>query len=227
MASPKMSKVSRPVVYTALGALVVGAIFYLTQPDTPTTHHTVRRTVVQTADSSDGITAADLDAHFPRYRPLGRDPFVPNVASGQQTGMLGTSKSRGSWALTGVNTVDGVPSALVENAATGDSVFLTPGDRWNGLRVIAVNPDSVEFVNALGQQTSLSFPVPPDITAPGGTTLPGSTVTPPSPVPSLSQIQPLPALDPPARVGRRRRSYAAADQSAPDDSEQQDESTNQ
>ena len=196
MAVSTSLKVSRPVIYALVGALCVGAYLYLTNPDqtaTPTKHRATTQVATVTADA-DGITAADYNAHFPRYPGSGRNPYTPGILSASQqnasasaafgspTGGLG-GKAGGSWTLTGVNVVNGVASALIESSS-GDSVTLQKGDQWHGLRVTGVTGDAVTFTNALGQATDLSFN--------SGTTG-GANPNAPA-VPSLSQIRPLPPL---------------------------------
>jgi hypothetical protein len=160
-AAPGKSKVlSRPVIYTLVAAVAVYAYVLQTQP-APSTHrkisHFTRSRSTASTDSG-GITDQDLNAHFARYAGGRRDPFVPSVELHPQAPGLPAGGTGGQWSLTGVNTVDGVTTATVENSAGGDSAFLKAGDHWNGLRVIEINQDSVVFENALGQHTTLSFP---------------------------------------------------------------------
>jgi hypothetical protein len=156
------TKVS-PVIYVAaLAAVVVLAVFLNTQPPAPSTSHSTH--FLRTAQASDpnGISAQDLNAHFPRYNGGKRDPFVPGVAlPTPQT--LADSRVGGAgngWTLTGINSVNGVASALLENSVTGDSVFLQPGDQWNGMRVVSIGTDDILFQNALGRRDSLTFAEP-------------------------------------------------------------------
>ena len=196
MAVSTSLKVSRPVIYALVGALCVGAYLYLTNPDqsaTPTKHRATTKTTTVIADA-DGITAADYNAHFPRYPGSGRNPYVPGILSASQqnasaaaalgagSGGLG-GKAGGAWTLTGVNVINGIASALIESSS-GDSVTLQKGDQWHGLRVTSLSGDAVTFTNALGQTTELSFD--------SGTSA-GANPTAPA-VPSLSQIRPLPPL---------------------------------
>src|SRR6185437_3130572 len=82
-----------------------------------------------------------------------------------------------------------VTTANIEST-NGDSFFLKVGDSWNGLKVIAIKPDSVVFVNGLGQQTSLSFPGN-DVGGPTVSTS-GSTVASTSSTASVPSAPPLP-----------------------------------
>lgn len=199
-------KISRPAVYTLVGAVAVYAAVLLTQPDAPAPHrrvHTARRA---TGEADAAVTQADLMAHFARYHAGKRNPFLPKLPLVKPQARPGAASGggRGQWTLTGINIINGVPNALVEDSATGDSVFLKPGDRWRGLRVLSIGTDAVAFLNALGQQTHLAFrPLEavapePGARGPGGFHLQGlGTVSPLSPMPvGPANLRPLPVLPP-------------------------------
>ncbi len=151
-----MAKISRPAVYTFVGAVAVYAWVILTQPDAPTPAHKVRATRPAASHAED-LAAADLAAHFTRYQAGKKNPFLPHLpASAGMAAEKTAHAEQGKWTLTGISSINGVPNALVESAA-GDSVFLKPGDRWRGLRVLSIGTDAVILLNALGQQTSLAF----------------------------------------------------------------------
>jgi len=216
---------SRVVIYTLVAAVAVYAYVLQTTPDKTTKKTTKRTTIHKTADNTvDGITDADLNAHFARYVASGKDPFVPAIALRPSTpGVLGGAESGGGqWSLTGVNTIDGVTTATVENPASNDSVFLKVGDSWNGLRVTSITSESVAFENALGQPTTLSFPgndvtetgapakPEPDAPVSAGSSrgLAGGTSA--GPLPSLS-LRPMPVPSPPTPAP----AAATAEQGAP------------
>ena len=239
-----MAKVSRPIVYTVVGSLVVGAVVFLTQPDTPTTTKKLRTNRSASA-SADGISDADLKARFDRYKGGARDPFAAGVVANLPgmgvpgAPLLPTGKM--GWSLTGINEINGVKSALVENSVTKDSAYLKVGDTWNGLHVVAIQDETVQLQNALGQQTALTFASAPDDKGASTAALASSGPVDPA-VPSLSAIQPLPpigAVDPsiaaPTDTGgigntrgnrRRRRSSFGGNQSG-DRAQQPTESSNQ
>ncbi len=192
--------VSRPVIYVGLAAIIGVAYWAYGSPDTTTRHtsHTTVKKKVASNDPNNIITEADLTAHFERYSPGSRDPFVPVVA---RTMGGGEGSSKGGWALTGITTDDsGVANALIENTGTNESAFLKPGDKWNGLQVASIGGDTVTFKNALGQKTLLTFPAPPvapepeapSVAAGGTSTLPG--VPPFNPNITVPGAPPLPAL---------------------------------
>jgi len=205
---PKKAKVSRPIVYTLLGAAVIGTLVFLNQPDATTAKHIVKLPHTAKTDAN-GISEEDLNAHFARYTGGARDPFVAGVVPVNPNSAPNPLASGGKsgWVLTGVNQVNGVDSALVENGT--DSVFLKVGDTWNGLHVVSIQQDDVQLVNALGQKTDLTFAAPPDDKSTTGTLPSGTTVTADGnnpAVPDLSSIEPLPAITSNYQGRSRRRS---------------------
>jgi hypothetical protein len=206
-----MAKISRPAVYTLVGAVAVYAWFILTQPDVPVPTRKVH-VLLHAAPGADDFAAADLSAHFARYQAGKRDPFLPHLpaSAGLAASKAASHAEPGKWALTGISSLNGVPNALVENSVTGDSVFLKPGDRWHGLRVLSIGTDAVAFINALGQQTSLAFrPLGASLPEPGGQgtvgfhLLPLGTVS-PLPV-GPGNIRALPVLPPLGAAPMQRR----------------------
>lgn len=186
-------KISRPAVYTLVGAVAVYAVVLLTQPDAPAPHRKVRAVRRASAGAEGAVTQADLTAHFARYHAGKRNPFLSALPkAGPESAPGGVpGGGRGEWTLTGINIINGVPNALVENGATGDSVFLKPGDRWRGLRVLSIGTDAVAFLNALGQQTHLAFrPLEAVAPAPGGRGAGGFRLQ------GLGTVGPLPPLSP-------------------------------
>jgi hypothetical protein len=179
--------------FVGISIIVAAILFYQNefgQEPAATAHKT---TSSSQAAGADAILPEDLNAHFSAFKSPSRDPFLPEVFppnSGGQGDLSGVGK-KGGWSLTGINEVNGVRSALVEDDSTGDSVFLQPGDHWNGLKVIAITDDGVQLENTIGQETRLTFPVPAD----DSTTVTTTTATnPTSAVPGINQISPLPPM---------------------------------
>ncbi len=192
-----MAKISRPAVYTFVGAVAVYAWVLLTQPDTPAPTRKVH--VLRPAIASADEDAADALVHFARYGGGKHDPFLPHLpASARPAATQAAHGEPGKWTLTGISSINGVPNALVESAS-GDSVFLHPGDRWRGLRVLSIGTDAVVLLNALGQQTILAFrPLGaslPDAASGRGFHLQPLGSVSPLPV-DLGSIRPLPPLPP-------------------------------
>lgn len=197
---PKTLKISRPAVYTFVGAVAVYAGVLLTQPDPPAPAHRLRPARPALAPEAGMPTEADLTAHFARYRSGKRNPFLPPMPGADARRAAADDTKRGAWTLTGINVINGVPNALLEDGATGGSVFLKPGDRWQGLRVLSIGTDAVAFLNALGQQTHLAFrplqaAAPGTAGAGGPFRLQGLGTVRPMPV-GPENIRPLPPLPP-------------------------------
>jgi hypothetical protein len=175
-----MAKVSRPIIYTVVSAVIGYTAFTLTQPAPPKKAPKKTTTTAATQKVEDnGILPEDLKAHFKPYvlqHP--RDVFLAGVVSTQKLpdAKSGRLPNGANWVLTGIASIDNVKRALLENSATQDSVFLKVGDKWNNLRVLSVGDISVHFVDATGRQTALGFPEPTD-----------------SPTPSPNQPNPLAA----------------------------------
>jgi hypothetical protein len=202
------SKISRPIVYIAVLGVAAYAVVLLTEPE-KTTKKTTPRTSRTSSSAPKGFLPEDLKASFPRYAAKGKNAFQPKVVSVKPTvaeanaGMKGPAAglASGVWMLTGINTIDGVRSALVENGSTGDTVFLKTGDIWNGMRVASIDTNGMVLVNPLGKRSRFGFPtleealpagVPPGATTfspvapvilspPGGLTNNGTPVNPVNP----------------------------------------------
>jgi hypothetical protein len=201
-----MAKISRPAVYTFVGAVAVYAWVLLTQPDTPTRKVHVLHPAIASADED----AADASVHFARYAGGKHDPFLPHLPASAKPAAAQVARGEpGKWTLTGISSINGVPNALVESAA-GDSVFLHPGDRWRGLRVLSIGTDAVVLLNALGQQTILAFrPLNASLPEAGASAAGGFHLQPlgsVSPLPvNLGSIRPLPPLPPLSALPAQKR----------------------
>jgi hypothetical protein len=189
MTMPKLKKNEQRLV--GLAALVILVAVYLNWPQ-PDTHSAKRPVIVNVAssDQEDVDPEDDTSVHFKRYEGSSRDPFIPVVAlNNGQNGSTDTVGGSGKWQLTGITTIDGQTTALVEDSSTQQGVTLKVGDTWNGLRVVSITDDNVNFVNSIGLPTQLGFAEPPAPTgALNGVTNPNT--------PSINQITPLPPLSP-------------------------------
>ena len=186
--------ISRPVIYAVVAAVVVYAGVVLTEPE-PAARRAAARTARTASPAPDGFTEADLTTRFVRYAGRPRDPFSPKVVPAKAPPPAPAPPSpppggpppgtEGSvWTLTGISSINGVRSALIENGSTKESLFLKAGDRWNGLTVVAIEADAVVLRNALGQETRLVFdetvPEPTTGTAAGAAGT-GAATAPPAP----------------------------------------------
>ncbi|MDX1931444.1 MAG: hypothetical protein SFU56_02450 [Capsulimonadales bacterium] len=186
-----MAKVSRPIIYAAVLGAVAYAAVVLTEPAAPAKKKKPRPTATPAAVAS-GVLPEDLKATFPRYASKrSGNVFRPLVVTARSLGNTGTppaaktpaiGATTGNWVLTGITAIDNVKRALVENSATGDSVFLKSGDRWNGYRVVGVGNVAVRLADGNGRETALLFPEPPDPSSPGTPTAPAPGTVPPAPV---------------------------------------------
>ncbi len=183
-----MAKISRPIIYLVVIGAVAYAAVLLTEPEqkakkvTPRTTQAVSKAPV-------GFTEADMTAVFPRYNGKYQDAFQPKVVVKKEVPAPAPSPAPvfgngvGVWALTGINTVNGVRSALVENSTTQETVFLETGDTWNGYRVQAIEPSALVLVNGEGKQTRLIFPQFAEEPQPKASPGVGVVTTTPSPQP--------------------------------------------
>ncbi|MES2463915.1 MAG: hypothetical protein V4671_25375 [Armatimonadota bacterium] len=221
-----MAKISRPVIYVALLGAVAYAAVVLTEPEKPVAKKVVRRTAA-VADAPKGYTPEDLNAAFPRYAARTRDAFLPKVAAsarstaGATPGATKTepaaSLASGVWMLTGITSVNGVRTALLENGSAGESVFLKNGDIWNGLRVAAVEPSALVMVSPSGKRTRFGFPAfeeaasAPPLPALPAVPVPGV----PGTAPGYTPVAPVILPPPPGFRGRRNNRSAAPQVAVP------------
>jgi hypothetical protein len=108
-------------------------------------------------------TEEDKLAKFESIPATIKNGFVPLVRKGdgvaEPTGGIPRdfTGGEGTWTYTGNMVVDGTPNALLENSASGDGVFLRPGQRWKNLRLIAVKEDSIELEGPSGARKTVFF----------------------------------------------------------------------
>lgn len=201
-----MAKISRPMVYAVVAAVAIYAVVLLTEPEKPVSKPKKRTTLGAGMAAPAGFLPEDMTAKFEPYEGKSRDAFQPEVLPKQSVikalplvrtppslgNIFSSLGLRGSWTLTGINTVNGTLSALIENPTTGDSAFLKTGDSWNGLQVVDIQPDTVVFLNSLGQRTQLKFVDPNDETTPtapgAAAAAPGTTTVVPSGAPGSRTV---------------------------------------
>ncbi|HEX5322385.1 MAG TPA: hypothetical protein VFW40_01265 [Capsulimonadaceae bacterium] len=187
----KPRDLTRIIMWSLVGIAAAVLVYAYGAPTPPTGHTRAKRTSPTAAVASADLNAIqpeDLTAHFARYAGGKRDPFVPLIAT-VASNAAGKAGDQGQWLLTGISSINGIPSALVENSASGESAFLTVDEQWHGLKVKSIASDAVVFVNQLGQETRLAFAseAAPDQTA-------GAGASPPGNLPSASQVRPLPRI---------------------------------
>ncbi|MGV3618259.1 MAG: hypothetical protein ACO1SV_23270 [Fimbriimonas sp.] len=97
----------------------------------------------------------DYEAKFASYKEPVKNAFRPLIVKKAPTvaaptgpvltGVLpaGLTGGEGNWAYTGYAEVDGVRQGLLENSASGESVFLVAGQRWKQLVVRSVTAENM------------------------------------------------------------------------------------
>lgn len=147
-----MAKKTSPVVWIALAATLIAAVYVNRPQDAPKKATTRNNVGTSSKKKSDLYTEEDRKAtaaSFPPIAAKNRDVFVPIVkrSSGGGGVMAGMGSIPGvaGWVFTGSAEVGGVPQALLENRGTGEGVFLKTGELWNGLTVLAINSDSLSL----------------------------------------------------------------------------------
>jgi hypothetical protein len=201
-----VAQFNKKTAYAVFGLLAIGAVvFVYTEPETPAKKSARLRAGTRSTAKADGslITEEDLNARFPRYAPPTKDAFRPGVTTGKGTGKPKPVQriaplilpppplkpAEGSlildaWTLTGISVIDGVQTALIENKASGDTVFVKPGSLWKGLRVASIGSGALVFIEPGGKTRRMTFPVPPEEKVIKTATLPGDASAPETPVPA-------------------------------------------
>lgn len=104
---------------------------------------------------------------FTPYVGRGHDAFLPLVLQERAVGGggVGFSPDGGAsqWNLTGISTVNGVQTAVMENTASKEVVFLRQGEVWNGHRLMSVDGTSVLFHTREGRPIRVNFAEPADV----------------------------------------------------------------
>lgn len=187
MAKAAQEKTS-PVFWVLLVTLAVAA-YILTEPQAAAQRTARERPKTTASTSKDGFTPADYQAKFPRLTGEVRNVFRPLVARKDATGgdavpngiPASLAGGDGRWIYTGMATVDGMPTGLVENTATGESLFLSAGETWKSASVVQIRPDALVLRDATGT----TFNIPIFTTESDATEVPAGSVAPVQPSPPL------------------------------------------
>lgn len=152
--------ISKPILYVSLLAVVVYAATLPKGDDAARKPAKTTKPAVKKSGEIE-ITEEDLKAHFASYASQPKDAFLPKVIPVSAiTDKKNPNAANGKWTLTGVNTVDGVTSAVLENESTHDIQILKKGDTFNGAQVVSIEPLAVNFVTKLNQVSRLTFVEP-------------------------------------------------------------------
>lgn len=173
-------KVSRPIVYVLLlGVVAYGVVLYTEEP---TGRKPTRRTAISNAAANlpEGFTEEDLNAKFEQVNDSPRDAFKPLVARRAAGSDVSLSPDAipsvltggdPNWVYTGMAEVDGIPTALVENKATGEGVFLKQAENWKQATVGAIAPFSLTLVGRNGKSFTMRI-IDPEVVEPSASMAP-------------------------------------------------------
>ncbi|MBX7134922.1 MAG: hypothetical protein K1X67_19825 [Fimbriimonadaceae bacterium] len=157
-----MSLLKKPIFWIAVVGLS-GAAWVATSPE-----DTGKKAVPKVAKRSTKkkvdvkFTREDFEAKFAPVKSDLKNVFVPVIAKtsglGGADGLANVIPAEfaggdGSWTYTGNAEVDGVPTALLENRASGDGVFLRAGERWKSAVVVSIGPNNVVMKGPSGTKT--------------------------------------------------------------------------
>jgi hypothetical protein len=177
-------KVSRPVIYIGVAAVIGAAVYLYTEPPAVVKKAAVKKPAVRQTAGIPGILPEDYELKFASVTPNGRDLFRPLVSR--------TTTSRGSedgggfgsggWRLTGISVVNGQRLATVESTS-GDLASLRLGQSFDGHIVRAIGDSDVTVESQDGKREKLRF-IDPTVVEPE------PIRTNPAPAPSVTSSNP-------------------------------------
>lgn len=151
---------------------VAGAAWTMMSGSPDAAKKTTKKTITPHSASAGTTvyTDADYKATYASYDGPLKNAFKPLIARRNTGGDFGTGKENGvpaymaggsgDWIYTGTAVVDGVPTALIENTATGDGVYLNVGEHWKELAVEHIESDSIVIRSSDGETVSLRLAAP-------------------------------------------------------------------
>jgi hypothetical protein len=169
------------IVWIAAGAAVATYLVYTVAfpPPEASLESTVRRGAAPTKKKTDQYVESDYSIKFAAASEPVRDSFRPLIIRDAPRGndLAGGIPSSyasgdGNWVYSGMATVNGVPQALLENRTTGDSEFVTRGERWRSAVIGTITADSLTLTGPSGAITLAAGgptepSVDPSVSAPG------------------------------------------------------------
>lgn len=147
-----MAKLSRPVIYALVLAVVGYAGFVLTEPEVKPLTTKKRVATIKPKTKGTSYTEEDYRAKFTPVNMGLKNAFKPEVtrnASGAMEPLasngIPTAFTGGdpNWLYTGNAEQDGALMALFENPVTGEGEFVKKGDRWKLAVIVSINSDSI------------------------------------------------------------------------------------
>ncbi len=153
-------KKSSPILWVGLASLAIAA-YVLTSPETPAKRSgKVRPKAVAKATKITGVLPADYEARFGPVNMPATNAFKPLVARAAKAtntapkpipgGTIGMGGAPSGWKFTGMATIDGVPTALLEGPG-GDSQFVRLGQKWQGATVVRISSEGIGLRGAAGR----------------------------------------------------------------------------
>lgn len=163
-----MPKLSRPVIYTALGAVVVAA-FVLTGEEPKKSSSTKVRAQKPTVAKRAQSEFLPEDYEKQNFQPIvivapnKFEPLVQKTKTSMDYALAPDSVPSElaggdpNWIYTGTAEVDGKPTALIENRVTGESEFINQGQKWKRATVSQILPQGLILAGPSGKKVKLTL----------------------------------------------------------------------
>lgn len=164
-----MPKVSRPVLYTALGAIAVAA-WVMTAEEAPKGTATKSPRLAKKATQTVGtFTEEDFKASSTSFGPtvkISRNSFDPLVVRTRTSvdfqlmpDQVPAELAGGdpNWVYTGTAEIDGKPTALLENRVTMESSFVNQGEKWQRASIVQILPQGIVLSGPSGKKVKLTL----------------------------------------------------------------------
>ncbi|MFM7186503.1 MAG: hypothetical protein ACKO14_01665 [Armatimonadota bacterium] len=182
-------KVSRPVIYIAVAAVIGAAVYFYTEPAPVVRKAVTKKPTLRQSVGIPGILPEDYELKFATVSPAPRDVFRPLVARTTTRGVGGDGGfGTGGWRLTGISIVNGQRQATVEST-NGDLASLRLGQTFDGYSVRAISDLDITVEGPDGKREKLRF-VDPTVVEPEPVRT--NTAPPPS-VSSSTRVEPQPS----------------------------------
>lgn len=159
-------KVSRPVIYVAMAAVIGAAVYFYTEPAAVVKKPVAKKPSVRQTVGIPGILPEDYEVKFASVPSGSRDVFRPLVSrtTTSRGSADGGGFGSGGWHLTGISVVNGQRLATVESA-NGDLASLRLGQSFDGYMVRAISDLDVTIEGPDGKREKLRF-VDPTVVEP-------------------------------------------------------------
>lgn len=148
----KKIKLSRPIVYALVAAVVAVAYVFLTEE----TAQRARKKLPPRAVAQQAMPAGFLKEDFEaKFEPVDEEPkaaFQPLIVSDQGTSRTDTIPSEfpssltggdPNWMYTGMAEIDGRAVGLLENQSTGEGAFVRIAELWKQAEILQIEPMNI------------------------------------------------------------------------------------